>query len=160
MTTRVRVGKLGELELQPGSYAYVGSAFGPGGLAGRLGHHLKVSHRPHWHIDYVRAHCSVREVWHTVDAAVWEHAWADRLAEMPGAHKPGVRFGASDCSCASHLIHFDEVPSLRSFRQGSQAKIRLWREARDSDPGMGRIGRAQGISDGLDDASGRRGFHR
>jgi Uri superfamily endonuclease len=38
---RLIIGKLGTLTLQPGYYVYVGSAFGPGGLKARIGHHRK-----------------------------------------------------------------------------------------------------------------------
>ena len=48
---RVEVGKLGRLAVQSGYYVYVGSAFGPGGLKARIAHHVKISRRPHWHID-------------------------------------------------------------------------------------------------------------
>ena len=60
----VRVGKLGSLQLQPGFYVYVGSAHGPGGLRARLAHHLEPTARPHWHIDYLRAHTNPEEVWY------------------------------------------------------------------------------------------------
>ena len=38
-----RIGALGEYTLQPGNYIYVGSAWGPGGLAARLSRHLRGS---------------------------------------------------------------------------------------------------------------------
>jgi hypothetical protein len=36
----IRVGRLGNLRLQRGYYVYIGSALGPGGVHGRLGHHI------------------------------------------------------------------------------------------------------------------------
>lgn len=58
----VRIGKLGLVEGPKGYWIYVGNAFGPGGLASRLTHHLKPSHRPHWHLDYlVRRPISARQ---------------------------------------------------------------------------------------------------
>jgi Uri superfamily endonuclease len=50
-TGAVRVGRLGTMQLQPGAYAYVGSAFGTGGLEARLRHHLLPASQPDWHID-------------------------------------------------------------------------------------------------------------
>ena len=50
---RWEVGSLGKFDLVPGFYAYVGSAFGPGGLQARVGHHLAGTAEPHWHIDYL-----------------------------------------------------------------------------------------------------------
>ena len=37
----IQIGRLGDLVMQPGYYIYVGSAFGPGGLAARVGRHLR-----------------------------------------------------------------------------------------------------------------------
>ena len=37
----VPIGKLGVLHLLPGIYVYVGSAFGPGGIAARVGRHAR-----------------------------------------------------------------------------------------------------------------------
>lgn len=38
---RIEVGQLGQFDIVPGFYVYVGSAFGAGGLAARIGHHLE-----------------------------------------------------------------------------------------------------------------------
>ena len=35
----VRIGRLGQLAVEPGCYVYVGSALGPGGVRARVGHH-------------------------------------------------------------------------------------------------------------------------
>jgi Uri superfamily endonuclease len=105
----MRVGALGQLALQPGFYVYAGSAFGPGGLAARLAHHLRRSRRPHWHIDYLRRHATVREIW-VAEGARCEHAWARALAARPSAVLPCARFGASDCRCPAHLIRFARRP--------------------------------------------------
>jgi Uri superfamily endonuclease len=115
---RLTTGKLGEFDFPAGWYAYVGSAFGPGGLRGRLKHHLAPVTKPHWHIDYLRSAASVREVWYLIGEAICEHQWADTLRSMPGAAIPAPRFGASDCTCETHLIYFAEKPDsgvLRGF---------------------------------------------
>ncbi len=52
----VRIGRRGELRLQPGFYIYLGSALGPGGVRARLALHFRPCTRPHWHLDYLRAH--------------------------------------------------------------------------------------------------------
>lgn len=59
----IRVGRLGDLRLQPGYYVYVGSALGSGGVRGRLGHHMRPAERPHWHIDYLRKKTTLEAVW-------------------------------------------------------------------------------------------------
>ncbi|KXK49345.1 MAG: GIY-YIG nuclease family protein [Phototrophicaceae bacterium] len=106
-SVRLQIGRLGRFDVPPGGYAYVGSAFGSGGLRGRLRHHLAPVRRPHWHIDWFRTAASVCEVWVAEGAAV-EHAWAGHLLEQPGAFAPIPRFGASDCGCATHLIGFPQ----------------------------------------------------
>jgi len=113
--TPVRIGKLGTLQIQPGFYAYIGSAHGPGGLRARLGHHLTQSSRQHWHIDYLRAHADPEEVWYCHDPRPWEHTWAKCIGTLPGASIPLAGFGASDCRCDSHLYFFERRPSRAAF---------------------------------------------
>jgi Uri superfamily endonuclease len=120
---RLRVGKLGQMALRPGVYVYVGSARGPGGLAARITHHRRVSARPHWHVDYLRAVCDPVEVWFLTAADFHEHAGAGAGAELPGAAMPLPRFGASDCHCAAHLFWFDHPPALRTFRRVARGRI-------------------------------------
>jgi Uri superfamily endonuclease len=111
------VGRLGVLAVQPGFYVYVGSAFGLGGLAARVGRHARPDKKCRWHIDYLAAVATLDEVWYTADAAHRECQWADVFRQMRGAAVPLEGFGASDCRCPSHLFHFQERPSLRAFRQ-------------------------------------------
>jgi Uri superfamily endonuclease len=106
---RVRVGRLGELRLRRGWYVYVGSARGAGGLGARLGHHFQVAARPHWHIDYLRAHTRAAGAWFVVEARA-EHAWAATVAAAPGAEVALPGFGSSDCACATHLYWFPRKP--------------------------------------------------
>lgn len=113
---RIGIGALGTLQLERGVYAYVGSARGPGGLAARIAHHRRRAPAPHWHIDYLRRHTALREVWAAVGSAAWEHRWAQAIERSPAASLPLARFGASDCSCRAHLFHFDRLPSVSAFR--------------------------------------------
>lgn len=96
---RVRIGRLGVAEFDCGFYAYVGSAFGPDGLAGRIGRHLKAQKPCHWHIDYLRRRCQLIDIWYTVSPVHREHDWARALAETQGASIPIPGFGSSDCHC-------------------------------------------------------------
>lgn len=110
---RIQVGKLGSFEFRLGFYAYVGSAFGPGGLAGRLKHHMTPAVRPHWHIDYLRKVAVLKQVWLSESEARREHDWAVLAQKLPGA-TPSVRgFGSSDCRCETHLFYFGKEPSRR-----------------------------------------------
>jgi Uri superfamily endonuclease len=113
---RIRIGRLGTMQLQCGYYVYLGSALGPGGLRARIGHHQKLSTRPHWHIDYLRVHTRFRSVWLSYDGKRHEHEWACAMQKVKGATIPFRGFGASDCSCPSHLYFFKGCPTQISFR--------------------------------------------
>ncbi len=112
----IQVGRLGMFRFPAGFYAYLGSAYGPGGLRARLGRHLADEKRLHWHIDYLRQAAPVTALW-LVERQRQECTWAQALATLPGARQPVPGFGASDCACPSHLIHFPEPPALADLRQ-------------------------------------------
>jgi Uri superfamily endonuclease len=113
----ISVGRLGAMAVRPGTYAYAGSAFGPGGVKARVVRHLRGTTSPHWHIDYLRAHGRVEHVWHTYDTVRRECTWAEALRTMPDASAPLAGFGASDCSCSAHLVYVPRRPSLAAFRE-------------------------------------------
>jgi Uri superfamily endonuclease len=111
-----RVGKRATIALQKGWYAYVGSALGAGGLRARLVHHLRPvaerTARSHWHIDYLREHLPVNEVWIIESRERLEHDWAQGFLALPGATIPVPGLGASDCACPSHLFYLTKRPAI------------------------------------------------
>ena len=115
---RLAIGSLGEFDIIPGFYAYVGSAFGSGGLRARIGHHLKSTAEPHWHIGYLLQVATPVEVWLTTADRKLEHRWAELLEDFPGFRVPILRFGSSDYhrSRSSHLFYSKRRPSFRWFR--------------------------------------------
>ncbi|MFW5691835.1 MAG: GIY-YIG nuclease family protein [Chloroflexota bacterium] len=119
----VTAGRLGTFDFTAGWYAYVGSAFGPGGLRGRLRHHLAPVKKPHWHVDYLRAVAPVREVWALASTDVYEHVWATVFGKYPGAAIAVPRFGASDCRCAAHLIYLPGKPLAAEFHLMTGAQV-------------------------------------
>ena len=119
----IQIGRLGKLELRPGFYVYVGSAFGPGGVRARLRHHLKRATRPHWHIDYLRPATRLVEIWHCHDEAIREHAWAEAIRAMRSASNPLPGFGSSDCRCPTHLSFHSERPSRQSLRRAMRRSL-------------------------------------
>lgn len=121
----IEVGRLGTFIFQPGFYVYIGSAFGPGGLAGRLKRHCRLptatkQYKEHWHIDYLRRHSSVEQIWFAQVNRQQEHAWAETARQMPGASVPAAGFGASDCHCRTHLFHFPQMPQAILFEKRMQ----------------------------------------
>lgn len=108
--TCLQIGRLGTLYVRPGFYVYLGSAFGPGGVRGRLAHHQRLAARPHWHIDYLRPYVQLAHIWYSYALQRYEHQWAQAVNGAPGVTIPLAGFGASDCTCASHLFFFLKQP--------------------------------------------------
>jgi Uri superfamily endonuclease len=111
----VSVGRLGRFQFPAGWYAYVGSAHGPGGLAARLARHLRSTKPLHWHVDYLRVYTRPVQVWYSVGTQKRECTWAQLLSRLSSASLPVPHFGASDCHCPAHLIHFAAPPDLATF---------------------------------------------
>ncbi|GAB3672023.1 GIY-YIG nuclease family protein [Halopiger thermotolerans] len=109
--TTIEVGALGDREFAAGAYAYVGSAFGPGGFA-RVDRHRELARGErdarHWHVDYLLGHPDA-----ALETAV-TFPDADRecelAASLPG--EPVAGFGASDCDCSAHLLAAPSVESV------------------------------------------------
>lgn len=109
---RLRIGALGRCSLPAGYYVYTGSA--QGGLAGRVGRHLRGGGRRHWHIDYLLQAATVRCAITLPGGSVGECAWHARARALveacKGAAEPVRGFGASDCRCTSHLVYVPVWP--------------------------------------------------
>lgn len=113
----VAVGSLGRLQLEPGYYIYLGSAFGPGGVKARTNHHRRICKKPHWHLDYLRPFLHLIEIWYSHDTKQREHQWANQISILRGVRQPFVGFGASDCDCSTHFFWIGYKPSFSGFRQ-------------------------------------------
>jgi Uri superfamily endonuclease len=110
----IEVGALGEI-IFDGAYAYVGSAFGPGGLS-RVDRHQELAagdrDTRHWHIDYLLgADSTGLAAVETYPERDIECALATALREA--GCEPVAAFGASDCDCRSHLWGADTASTLR-----------------------------------------------
>ena len=120
----VTIGAAGILSLRQGYYAYVGSAFGPGGLYARLRHHCYSAAGPRWHVDYLRKHATISEIIFSRSRDRLECSWADILAGLTHSSSPLTGFGASDCLCDSHLFYFPKRPVLAGRRQFGAARLK------------------------------------
>lgn len=119
---KIQIGKLGEFTFPPGEYLYVGSAHGPGGLRGRVGHHMRRSDRLHWHIDWLRCIAEVSGYFYLVSKEHLECRWSQYLMQQPGGKVPIPGFGASDCRkkgshCAAHLVWFRHIDDMNELRR-------------------------------------------
>jgi Uri superfamily endonuclease len=115
----LEIGRLGTLTTELGHYLYIGSAFGPGGVAARVSRHSRRDKPLHWHMDYLRSALQLNEVWYTLDKERRECSWCDVLAAMKTSSVPLAGFGSSDCTsgCKSHLHFFPSLPSVATFRR-------------------------------------------
>jgi Uri superfamily endonuclease len=113
----ITIGKLCDLSVTPGYYLYIGSALGPGGVRARVAHHCRTAHKLRWHIDYLRAHLELIEIWYTLDPEPREGEWVTHLQAMPGMTQPVPGFGASDSRHFSHLFHTGKRPTVELFRK-------------------------------------------
>ncbi len=122
---RLEIGRLGAYDIVPGYYAYVGSAFGAGGLRARLGHHLESAASPHWHIDYLLQAAAPVEVWYSTSNRKLERRWAELLEDAREFSVPVPRFGSSDYhrSRSSHLFYSKGRPAFRWFQRRLQERF-------------------------------------
>ncbi|EMA41026.1 GIY-YIG nuclease family protein [Halobiforma nitratireducens] len=101
--TTIEVGALGELSFAAGAYAYVGSAFGPGGFS-RVERHGELARGErdarHWHVDYLLGNPATTI--ETVARFPEQDRECELAARLPG--EPVEAFGASDCDCPAHLL--------------------------------------------------------
>jgi Uri superfamily endonuclease len=106
----VDTGALGNLNLEKGLYAYVGSA--QNNLEERLKRHLRKEKKKFWHIDYLLEDPRVKvlKVFYKRAARPEECRIAKELAKKGF---PVRGFGSSDCKCQTHLIKVQEYESLR-----------------------------------------------
>jgi Uri superfamily endonuclease len=114
---RLRIGRLGLRSFPAGFFLYVGSAFGPGGLKGRMGHHLRGTRRCRWHIDYLRGACNLWALWASVEAERCEHRWAALLAQSSFTAAAVQGFGSSDCACPTHLFYCADAVRLHALQR-------------------------------------------
>jgi Uri superfamily endonuclease len=93
--------------LDPGRYLYCGSAWGAGGLRGRLARHTRRSKAIRWHVDQLTEAGTVAGAWLVPGGT--ECALVAACGPLP---VPVDGFGSSDCwRCRSHLLHWPAANS-------------------------------------------------
>jgi len=127
-TTQIQIGKLGAFEFKKGFYFYVGSAFGPGGIRARCAHHIKISAKPRWHIDYLRKHCILEDIIYSDDQRHLEHQWASMTSSIESIETPVTGFGSSDCQCPSHLF-FSQTATLHNLLTNKKYPFNIFKIA-------------------------------
>jgi len=108
----IEVGALGEIKFPAGKYFYAGTA--QKNLAARIKRHYSSEKKLHWHIDYLLQKADILDDFIFEFPREGECFLADLLKNKGGKIK-AAGFGASDCSCGSHLIYFDETHKEEFF---------------------------------------------
>jgi sugar fermentation stimulation protein A len=103
-TAEIAIGKLGRFTFPAGHYLYFGSAMN--GLQARISRHLRSNKKLHWHIDYFLRKATIIDIWCVESEERLECRLRLEATRLPGASAPVKGFGASDCSCTSHLLYF------------------------------------------------------
>ncbi len=106
------IARLHRPTLASGLYVYCGSARGPGGLAARVGRHLRRDKAIRWHVDHLTRAGRVLDVLcfpqapgASCEPSQSECDIAQRYLQLPGVSMPVALLGSSDCrTCRSHLL--------------------------------------------------------
>jgi len=110
--------------LKKGQYLYAGSAFGPGGIRGRVRYHLKQPKPAHWHVDDLTSVGLVQAIF--IFPRVKECEVIKRFQRVTETQTPVPGFGSSDCAtCEYHLV---QMPSfiVRNLTHKSLQTTFVW----------------------------------
>jgi Uri superfamily endonuclease len=116
MDAETVIGKLGKIKFLPGYYAYIGSALN--NMDKRIKRHMENKKKIFWHIDYLTSHKDFKPhgAYIINDANRIE---CQKAAEIRKSLTSIPGFGASDCSCSSHLFYAgrkeEELERLRKL---------------------------------------------
>jgi Uri superfamily endonuclease len=105
---QLSIGALGDIKLEAGYYAYVGSALG--GLEARVQRHMGENKKIHWHIDHLLTRGRVIDA---IQGETTERKECAVAGELAKHLKPIAGFGSSDCKCGSHLFYSLDFNELR-----------------------------------------------
>jgi sugar fermentation stimulation protein A len=109
-SVHIQIGKKGRFRFPKGHYIYTGSA--KNGLRRRVERHLQKEKKRFWHIDYLLDHASVEQIFLFPDSRVNECSLSKKVLKKPEAEVIVPKFGASDCSCATHLVFFKRLKDI------------------------------------------------
>lgn len=120
--SRIKIGKLGEMNFKKGYYVYVGSALNS--LDARIRRHLSKEKKLFWHIDYLLAslNAALEEVIMERSKEKWE---CNVAIEISKKGLPVNKFGCSDCKCNSHLFYFESFEAAEEACLNSFNKFKL-----------------------------------
>jgi Uri superfamily endonuclease len=99
----IKIGALGQKDFPAGYFFYAGTA--QKNLMSRIKRHYSKEKKFHWHIDYLLKEAEL------INDYIFElpregECFLAELMQLSGGQVLVDGFGASDCSCRSHLIYF------------------------------------------------------
>lgn len=99
----IKIGALGQNDFSAGYFFYAGTA--QKNIQSRVKRHYSKDKKLHWHIDYLLNEAEL------IDDFIFElpragECFLTELMKLNGGQVLVDGFGASDCSCRSHLIYF------------------------------------------------------
>jgi Uri superfamily endonuclease len=105
---RLKLGRLGYVDVKRGHYVYTGSALGkgPASLEGRIDRHRRRSKTVRWHIDYFtkRGEIHLEGSVHIRSRVRLECRINETVLEHLRGYPIVQHAGASDCQCPAHLV--------------------------------------------------------
>ena len=100
---RLTIATLAPVTMAAGSYLYLGSARGPGGIRARVARHLRRGKKLHWHVDHLTARGRITRILSVPGGS--ECRLVQRALRLDSVTVPVVGFGSSDCRrCPAHLL--------------------------------------------------------
>ena len=110
----IHVGALGEFHFNAGLYVYTGRA--ARNLRSRIERHARKKKKLRWHVDYLLRLGRIEVVQVYPERAQYERLINRMTAESYRVAIPAPGFGASDCSCSTHLFRIQDDIDPNDFQ--------------------------------------------
>lgn len=107
----IKIGSLGKIKFPEGFYVYIGSA--QISIEKRVARHFSRNKKIRWHIDYLLKHAEIKKVWVNENAHKSKECKTAKIFAENFYFVP--KFGASDCSCKSHLFYSKNVKEIEKI---------------------------------------------
>ncbi len=109
-------------DLPPGTYLYVGSARGPGGIRARCRRHLRPDKSIHWHVDRLTIGAEPGRIFAMAFPGMSECALGAAVSVLGPGVAPVIGFGNTDCrSCTAHLFSIGRGLSRGTISEALEA---------------------------------------
>lgn len=105
----LKIGRKVKKYFPAGFYVYAGSAMN--NLDRRIARHLSSDKKIHWHIDYLLEYSQLVNIFR-IESTVRLECWISNFIYLKSKATVMEGFGASDCSCKTHLHYFWNSPEI------------------------------------------------